>query len=52
MRKILLISGLLSMIAAAPAAEASLITYDVVATFHEPDTQPYNTIFMGSFTLR
>ena len=50
MRKILLISGLLSMISAAPAARATIMTYDVVVTFHEPDTQPYNTIFTGSFT--
>lgn len=33
----------------APAAHASSVTYDVVTTFYEPDTQPYNTIFVGSF---
>jgi hypothetical protein len=26
-------------------------TYNVVATFYEPDTQPRNSIFIGSFTL-
>jgi hypothetical protein len=26
-------------------------TYDVVATFYEPDTQPQNSIFTGSFTF-
>ncbi|CAG1006258.1 hypothetical protein MYXO_03457 [Myxococcaceae bacterium] len=36
-------------ILAAPAASATVITYDVVTTFYEPDTQPYDTIFMGSF---
>lgn len=50
MRKTFLISSLLSMIAGAPAAEASIIPYDVAVTFYEPDTQPNNTIFMGSFT--
>ena len=50
MRRFILITGLLAMIAAAPAAEASIITYDVVMTFYEPDTQPNNTIFTGSFT--
>ena len=52
MRRCILITGLLSMIAGAPAAEASVITYDVVTTFHEPDTQPNDTIFTGSFTYR
>lgn len=37
-----------SMLAALPAA-ASVIAYDVVATFREPDTQPHDTIFEGSF---
>ena len=50
MRRFILITGLLAMIAAAPAAEASIITYEVVTTFYEPDTQPNNTIFTGSFT--
>ncbi len=51
MRGCILITGLLSMIGGAPTAEASVITYDVVATFHEPDTQPNDTIFTGSFTF-
>ncbi len=47
MKRLLLI-GALSMVAA-QAAEATVIPYDVTATFYEPDTQPYNTIFIGSF---
>ncbi len=36
-----------------PSSElADIITsYDVLATFHEPDTQPNDTIFRGSFTF-
>ena len=35
-----------------PSALADVITsYDVVETFYEPDTQPRNSIFIGSFTL-
>lgn len=51
MRRFIPITGLLAMIAVAPAAEASILTYDVAMTFYEPDTQPNNTIFTGSFTF-
>ncbi len=35
-----------------PSAVTPIVTsYDVVATFHEPDTQPNDTIFVGAFTL-
>jgi hypothetical protein len=35
-----------------PSAPANVIaTYDVVATFYEPDTQPQDSIFTGSFTF-
>jgi hypothetical protein len=35
-----------------PSAPADVVTaYSVVATFHEPDTQPNDSIFAGSFTL-
>lgn len=50
MRTFILLGGVLAMIAGAPAVEALVSTYDVVVTFHEPDTQPNNTIFTGSFT--
>jgi hypothetical protein len=34
-----------------PSASADIITgYAVVTTFYEPDTQPRNSIFVGSFT--
>ncbi len=46
--KRLLVLGMLSMLAA-QTTQATVITYDVVTTFYEPDTQPYNTIFTGSF---
>jgi hypothetical protein len=32
-------------------AQAALVTYDVIETFMEPQTQPRNTIFTGSFTF-
>ena len=33
------------------SAETDIVTgYDVVATFYEPDTQPNNSMFVGSFT--
>lgn len=36
----------------APSAAADVITeYSVIETFYEPDTQPNNSIFVGSFTL-
>ncbi|TCJ13008.1 PEP-CTERM sorting domain-containing protein [Parasulfuritortus cantonensis] len=38
------------MIAGLPAAQAAVTTYNVVETFYEPDTQPRNTLFTGSFT--
>ncbi|HTP28651.1 MAG TPA: hypothetical protein VMK12_23705 [Anaeromyxobacteraceae bacterium] len=40
-------------VGASPASgTVDIITsYDVVATFHEPDTQPNNSIFVGSFTF-
>jgi hypothetical protein len=36
----------------APSAPAQVNTaYDITATFQEPDTQPRNTVFVGSFTF-
>jgi len=38
--------------AGAPSAAAEVLTsYQIKATFFEPDTQPQDTIFTGSFTL-
>lgn len=36
---------------AASAPADVITTYDVVDTFYEPDTQPKNSIFIGSFTF-
>ncbi len=49
MTKAILIASLLSLLAVAPVGEAGVTTYLVVATFREPDTQPNDTIFTGSF---
>ncbi len=38
-------------IAAAHSANATVATYNVTETFYEPMTQPYNSIFIGSFTF-
>ena len=36
----------------APSAPGEIVTrYQVIATFHEPDTQPNDSIFVGSYTL-
>jgi len=36
----------------APSGAVDVVTgYRVVATFHEPDTQPNDSVFVGSFTL-
>lgn len=49
MKKILLISSALAMIGAVQVAEASVTTYNVIETFYEPDTQPSDSIFKGTF---
>jgi len=40
----------LALLAGAPAAHAGVSNYDVITTWFEPDTQPKNTIFTGSFS--
>jgi hypothetical protein len=49
MKKMLLISSALAMIGAVQVAEASVTTYNVLETFYEPDTQPSDSIFKGTF---
>lgn len=44
----LLAAAFLTMVNA-PAAQAARLTYTVTAIFYEPDTQPNNTVFTGSF---
>lgn len=36
--------------AAAPLAQASMGTYNVITTWYEPETRPNDSIFIGSFT--
>lgn len=49
MKKSLLIAAALPLIAAAPLARAATHTYNITATWYEPDTQPKNSIFTGTF---
>lgn len=51
MKKLMVACGMLSLIGGIQMAEAAVTTYNVVETFYEPDTQPSNTIFNGSFTF-
>jgi hypothetical protein len=50
MKKILLAGAVLAAFAAAPVAHATVSTYNVTETFFEPETQPRDSIFKGSFT--
>jgi hypothetical protein len=47
MKKTLIATALLTALAAASGAQAA--TYDITAVWHEPDTQPRDSIFIGSF---
>jgi hypothetical protein len=51
MKKLLLACGVLSLLAGVPVAQATVGTYNVTTTWFEPDTQPRNSIFNGSFTF-
>lgn len=51
MKKMLLISAALAMIGSVQVAQAAVTTYNVLETFFEPDTQPSDTIFKGSFSF-
>ena len=50
MKKMLLIGGALTMIGGIQAAEAAVRDYNVVTTWYEPETQPNDSIFIGTFT--
>lgn len=50
MKKAILASAMLAMLSGLPAAHASTSTYNVTTTWYEPETQPYDSIFIGSFT--
>ncbi len=49
LKRLATLTGSLVMLAGMQMAQAAIITYDVVETFYEPDTQPRDTIFIGSF---
>lgn len=51
MTKALMATSLLVAFAAVPQVQASTATYNIRTTWFEPDTQPKNTIFTGSFTF-
>lgn len=50
MKKLLLACSTLAVLGA-PAAQATTATYNVTTTWFEPDTQPRDSIFTGSFTF-
>ncbi|MFZ2971449.1 MAG: PEP-CTERM sorting domain-containing protein [Ferribacterium limneticum] len=49
MKKTVLIGAALSLLAAAPVAQAATSSYNVITTWFEPDTQPNDSIFKGTF---
>ncbi|NTV69082.1 MAG: PEP-CTERM sorting domain-containing protein [Azonexaceae bacterium] len=49
MKKTILATAMLSLLAAAPLAQAATSSYNVQTTWYEPDTQPRDSIFIGSF---
>jgi hypothetical protein len=49
--KSILALGVVSLIGCIQTTQAALINYDVIETFREPDTQPRDTIFTGSYTF-
>ncbi len=50
MKKTAIAAALLALAAATPVAHAGTSTYNVITTWYEPDTQPNDSIFKGSFT--
>lgn len=49
MKSLLLASSALALLVA-PVAQAATASYEVTAIWYEPETQPYDSIFIGSFT--
>jgi len=49
MKNFLLACSALSLVGGLPAAQAATATYNVTTTWYEPDTQPDDSIFTGSF---
>lgn len=50
MKRLLPTLAALSCLGVAPLAQAALNTYNVITTWHEPETIPNDSIFVGSFT--
>ncbi len=50
MKRTLLVTAVLSLFAAAPMAQAAASNYNITTTWYEPDTQPRDSIFIGSFS--
>lgn len=49
MKKSILATVILSLLAVAPVAQAASSSYNIQTTWYEPDTQPRDSIFIGSF---
>ena len=49
MKKLTLIAAAIVAFVAAPAAQAAASSYSVVTTWFEPETQPSDSIFVGTF---
>ncbi len=49
MKKVSLLLSALALFVAMPAAQAATSSYNVMTTWYEPDTQPNNSIFIGTF---
>lgn len=47
--KKLLAAGALALVAGIPMAQAATSSYNVITTWYEPDTQPNDSIFIGTF---
>ena len=48
-KKHLIAASLLALSAASPLAHAATSSYEVITTWYEPDTQPNDSIFIGTF---
>lgn len=50
MKMLSLLCAALVLLGGASVAQAATSTYNVTATWYEPETRPYDSIFIGSFT--
>lgn len=49
--KLAFAGAVIAALSAVPMAQAATSTYNITTTWYEPDTQPKNTIFNGTFTF-